>query len=280
MATKSKSKKTLVSREGLATTGTEMEIAGTVAAMAGANQMMQGAEEVKLSQDLGDYATVAAAAGASDLTRAADAALVADRVEELGGIVEAAGIIDMAEGIEMLEKGENVRAWGAVVGLMSEADLERGLELARLSGELETISDVIERLQMPVLTEFLDKRGERLQEIAVDVIMRAAGTRALGQAMGKTGKDIQAMGEQEMAEGAVRVAVSDVAKSRSRQLSKESNKLAERGVDTLMSAEIAGEAARMSAAEGAANIAEGAGLMGAGIATDQMGEALEERAKK
>ena len=34
---------------------------------------------------------------------------------------------------------------GAIVGLMSKEELERGLELARLAGELWTISDVASR---------------------------------------------------------------------------------------------------------------------------------------
>ena len=108
---------------------------------------------------------------------------------------------------------------GAIVKLMSKEELERGLELARLSGELWTVSDVIGVLHMPVLAEFLEERGLRLQEIAVDQLLRYTGTRVLAGALKQTGQDIEAMGEQEVAEGVVRMAVSEAAAERSAELS-------------------------------------------------------------
>ena len=115
---------------------------------------------------------------------------------------------------------------GAIVSLMSKEELERGLELGRLAGELWTVSDVVDMLDMPVLAEFLDERGMRLQEIAVDQLLRYTGTRALAGAIKETGKEIEAMGEQEVAEGAVRMAVSEAAAERSQELSMASDALA------------------------------------------------------
>jgi hypothetical protein len=168
---------------------------------------------------------------------------------------------------------------GAIVKMMSREELERGLELARLAGELWTISDVAGVLDMPVLAEFLEERGMRLQEIAVDQLLRYTGTRALAGALKETGKKIEALGEQEVTEGLVRVAVSEAAAERSAELSAASDALAAKAVDEMVTAEIAGSVAKDAAVTGVAEIGKGAEALGAGEATMAMGEALEERAQ-
>jgi len=157
------------------------------------------------------------------------------------------------------------------VKLMSREELERGLELGRLAGELWTVSDVVGTLDMPVLADFLEERGLRLQEIAADQLLRYTGTRALAGAIKDAGKDIEAMGEQEIAEGAVRLAVSDAAAERSAELSAASDALAVKGVDELSTAAMAGMVARDAAQTGVAEIAAGAEELGAGEATQAMG---------
>ena len=112
------------------------------------------------------------------------------------------------------------------------------------------------------------------------MLIQFAGTRALGKAMGETGKQIETMGAQEMDEGAVRIAVSEAAAQRSRQLAEESGKLARRGVDELVTAEVAAGAGRMAVESGATDMAEGAAKMGAGTTMAGVGEALEERSEK
>ena len=69
---------------------------------------------------------------------------------------------------------------GAIVTLMSREELDRGLELARIAGEMWTVSDLAALLDMPMLADFLEERGMRLQEIAVDQLLRSTGTRADG----------------------------------------------------------------------------------------------------
>jgi hypothetical protein len=86
------------------------------------------------------------------------------------------------------------------------------------------------------------------------------------------------MGETEIAEGQLRVAVAGVAAERSAELSATSDALAAKGVDELTTAAIAGAVAREAAVTGVVEIATGAKEMGAGEATAAMGEALEERA--
>ena len=132
---------------------------------------------------------------------------------------------------------------------------------------------------MPVLADFLEERGMRLQQIAADQLLRYTGTRALAGAIKEAGKDIEAMGEQEIAEGAVRLAVSEAAAARSAELSAASDALAVKGVDELSTAAMAGMVARDAVQTGVAEIAQGAEEMGMGEATQAMGETLEERAQ-
>jgi len=180
--------------------------------------------------------------------------------------------------VDMIMKAGDVKAMGAIVKLMSKEELERGLELARIAGELWTVSDVASVLDMPVVAEFLEERGMRLQEIAVDQLLRFTGTRALAGAIKEAGKDIEVMGEQEVTEGLVRMSVAEAAAQRSAELSAASDALAAKGVDELTTAAVAGMVARDAAQAGVAEIATGAEEMGVGEATAAMGEVLEERA--
>ena len=224
-----KSKRVSVSKEKLAETGEELEVAGTVAEFEGAAGMVAGAQDLKVAKAAGAVGVAEVAAGASDLTRATDAALAAERMQQLSDIVGEAGVVDVAEGVDMLIKGGDVRAMGAIVTLMSREELDRGLELARIAGEMWTVSDLAALLDMPMLADFLEERGMRLQEIAVDQLLRSTGTRALAGSIKRAGQDIEAMGEEEIAEGAVRVAVSEAAAERSAELSVASDVLAVEG---------------------------------------------------
>ena len=174
--------KVSVSKKQLAATGEELEVVGTMAEVDGALKVVEGVENLEVAKVAGRIAVSHVAAGSSDLTRAADAAVMAERVQELSDLVGAAGVVDVEEGVAMIMKGGDVKAMGAIVRLMSREELDRGLELARLAGELWTVSDVAGLLDMPVLAEFLEERGMRLQEIAVDQLLRYTGTRALAGA--------------------------------------------------------------------------------------------------
>jgi len=161
---------------------------------------------------------------------------------------------------------------------MSKEELERGLELARLAGELWTLSDVVSVINMPVLADVLEARGVRLQEIAVEQLLLFAGTRVLAGAIQQAGEDVEAMGEEEIAEGAVRVAVSEAAAERSAELSAASDVLAAKGVGEVATAAAAGKVAKAAAKSGVAEIAKGAEAVGAGEAAAATGEALAARA--
>jgi hypothetical protein len=143
---------------------------------------------------------------------------------------------------------------------------------------LWTVSDVVGIMDMPVLAEFLEERGMRLQEVAVEQLLRFTGTRALAGAIKQAGQDIEAMGEQEVKEGLVRMSVSEVAAERSAELSAASDALAAKGVEEFETAQMAGAVAREAVASGVVEIARGAEEIGAGKATAAMGEALEAQA--
>ena len=70
------------------------------------------------------------------------------------------------------------------------------------------------------------------------------GTRALAGAIKQAGEDVEAMGEQEIVEGAVRVAASEAAAERSAQLSAASGDLAVKGVGEVATAAAVGQVAK------------------------------------
>jgi hypothetical protein len=271
-------KNVVVNKKQLTQTGEDLEVVGTVAEVAGAIEVAEGLDDLATAQTAVQIGVAKVASASSNLTRAADAALVAERMQDLSEIVAAAGVVDVEEGVEMMMKGGDVKAMSAIVGLMSEEELERGLALARVAGELSTVGDMMDVLQMPVLAEFLADRGQQLQDIAVDQLLRFTSTRALAGAIKEAGEHIEAMGEDEVVEGMMRGAVSEAAAARSAELSAASDALAGKAVDELATAAIAREVARDAVASGVTEIAEGSAAMGAGAATKAMGEALEERA--
>jgi hypothetical protein len=149
----------------------------------GAADVAAGLDTLEAAADVADIGKAALVAGASDVTRGVDAMVVAERMARLSDLVGAAGVTDVAEGMEMLEAADDVDLMSAVVGLMSADDLERGLEIARIAGELWAVGDVVDMLEMPILADFLESRGEALQMTAVDVMLQAVSTRALSVAM-------------------------------------------------------------------------------------------------
>ena len=272
-------KKTTVSKKRLAEAAVTAEATAVVAGLAGAETVAQGAEDLETARVLIREGAASLAEGASDLTRAQDAELMAERTARVSQAVGEAGLADLAQGAEMLAASQDVDVMSAVVGLMGIEDFENGLELARLSGELETISDVLERLQLPVLSALLDARGERLQEMAVDSILRAGSSRGLSQALASTGKTMGALGENEMAEGVARLAVSAAAADQAVELAETAEILTEQGVEKLAAAEMARQLGREMVAEGVAGVAAGAADMGAAAALDETAQRLEKASK-
>ena len=153
----------------------------------GAKDLGQAEDTILAARDVEAARRAALAEGASDLARAEDYERVAGKVGQLSEIVSAAGARDVAQGAAMLAASEDLEAMSALVAVMGAEDLEHGMALARLSGELRAAYAIVRRLRMPVLAGFLSDRSERLNFMAVDAVLRASGTRALGTALAATG---------------------------------------------------------------------------------------------
>jgi hypothetical protein len=171
---------------------------------------------------------------------------------------------------------DDVDAMSAAVGLMSLGDLDRGLELGRLAGELQTIGDVVDALEMPVLSAVLGDRGWRLQQIAVDVILRAAAERSLSALMEATGIQIAELGANEMDEGVLRLAASQVAAERAGELAAAGLLMGMQGKVELAAAAEDADLAAEIAAEGVTAVAAGAAEFGAAASMGEMPESADE----
>jgi hypothetical protein len=167
----------------------------------------------------------------------------------------------------------------AMVGLMGEDDLETGLELARIAGELWAVSDVVDMLQMPALTAFLAERGEILQEIAVEQIVRSASTKGVAKAIEAAGGKISEMGNNEIAEGVTRMAVSEGLAQGSKELKKAGVKLAKQGKKELEEGSEIRAAGRDYAKEGIGDMVGGGAQMGAAAATEDIADRLDKKGK-
>ncbi len=170
---------------------------------------------------------------ASQLTRGEDAILGAERRARLSEMVATAGINDIVQGAQLVVASEDVQALSAVVGALNADDLEDTMEIASISGELSVISDVLYAMDLPVISAFLQDRGERLKELAVDNIMRYGAVRALTEAMEVTGEEIAMMGDAEMAEGEMRIEMADIAAASSDVLATAGEEMIAEGLVTL-----------------------------------------------
>ena len=248
-------------------------------AMDGLDDTSHGMDEVAVARGIAVDATAEAAAGAAHITRGVDATIVADRLATLSDVVGVAGVTDIAEGAELISTAEDVEAVSAVVGLMSVGDLDRGLELGRLSGEIRVISDVIGTLRMPVIAAVLSNRGRRLQNIAVDVLLRAAATRSLSKLIDATGQRISEMGEQEMDEGALRLAAADITASRAAELGAMGMEAGLQGIEELEAAGDELDFARSLSNEGISDIAEGSAELGSAETMHQVAQRIDKKRK-
>ena len=227
----------------------------------GQRNVQAGVMEIGLARDVADGAMAEVAAGASNVTRAVDAAVVADRLGTLSNVVAAAGVNDIAQGADLMMASDDVQAMSAAVGLMSLGDLESGLHLGRMAGELDTIAQVVAKLEMPMLAAILEDRSIELQDIATTTVLRSASTRGLSELMSATGKELNAMGETEMDEGVLRVAAAEIAQQRADELEYESVSLGIQGAAELADAAQAMDVAAEVANEGVARVAVGSAQM-------------------
>jgi hypothetical protein len=152
------------------------------------------------------------------------------------------------------------------------------MNMAAISGQLETVSQVVAELGMPILADFLDTKCDELQVMAVDTIFRAGATRALAAAVSATGAQVGELGANEVAEGLTRLAVADGVALRSQELAEAGAELTAQGVVEMAAASGLREAAQDLAAEGVGQMMEGSAEIGAAAALGDVAEAIEEAA--
>lgn len=274
-----KSQRVSVSRRKLNDTAGAIEQAAVVAAVAGEQEVIQGAQRLDNAADMAAAGAVIIGKGASDLTKAEDVKLMSERMAVLSDVVSAAGAADVAQGAAMLAASEDVTVMSALVGLMSLDDIEHGMELARLSGEMRTAGDLVDGLKMPVLSIFLAKRAERLHEMSLDQVRLAMSRRAVSEVLASAGQKINALGENEMDEGVTRLTVSAVVSEESAAYSKASGELAAQGMEEILMGAEVGKAARQEAMESAAEISTGSAVVGAALAMDEVANSLKKKSE-
>ena len=274
-----KSKRVSISKRKLADNASEIENVATTAAITGGQVAALGAERLEAAEDMAAAGAAMLAQGASDVTQAVDQKIMSDRMAVLSDAVGVAGMADVAEGVAILAKSEDVSALSALVGMMSTDGIEHGMELARLSGELQTASEMVEALQMPVLATLLSRRAARLHEMSVEQIRLAISTNGVSQILAATGQQISELGENEVEEGMTRLTVSRAASEESAAMSKASDDLAVQGIKAMILAEKVGQTARLVANEGAAEISAGAAVVGAAVAMDHVAATIKKQSE-
>jgi hypothetical protein len=249
-------------------------------AQAGVNDIEEAARTMASAEVLDSAGQIALGAGIHDLTRADDLETVASRVASLSAIVAESGAADVAQGAEMLVAADDVGTVSAVVGLMSMADLDRGMELARISGELQAASRIVDKLKMPLLSAFLGDRSGTMCRLAVDNILLASATRALAAGMAATGKKLEDLSANEVAEGIVRLAASGALADRSAQLAADSKAHTAAGDQALADAAVLDKEAGEARSDAVDATARGAAAIGMATAEAAMADALADQARQ
>lgn len=187
---------------------TEMDVADALMED-GAVEMIVGAAMLDESLDVAAASRQAGEAAAADAMLAEAALIGAGRSMGLSDAVGEAGIDDIEEGAAMLDVAEDLGIIAAIVESMSEDDLAHSMEIAAISGQLNATGDLMASIDMPVMAAFLWDRGDRLRELAVDSMVRFALGRSLADVIAETEDEIEALGENELAEGLTRLQMSD-----------------------------------------------------------------------
>ena len=180
----------------------------------------------------------------------------------------------------MLAASDDIATISDIVGVMSEGDLEHGMKLARLSGELRAAGEIVNRLEMPILTKFLHGRSITLDNLAVNAVLRSSSTRVLSAAIAATGNNVADLSAREVAEGVVRMAASDALATRSEELGVEAIETAMTGVDELAAADELGQASRAAAAQGVAETATGSAELGAAAVEGAIADSMKDEAQR
>ncbi len=177
---------------------------------AGSEDLEAGASLLDAAGDAAGKTVALVAEGAADVTRGEDELVAAEALSDLSDVAAAKGVRDATAGAITLDAAEDVAAVGALMAAVTADNLDRGMLLASLSGQLRVASDVVDLMDMPVLSGFLGMKGRQLRGLAVNEIGRAMAAAALAQGMDSMAERLAALGLGEVAAGLQELETADV----------------------------------------------------------------------
>ena len=188
------------------------------------------------AEEVASAGRVMLAGGARNVAQGQETFKAAQVADVLSQAVGEAGVTDLLQGASMLAASDDIALQSALVSALSEEELGYGMDLAAIAGQLWTVSDVVAGLDMPVLADFLEIKGEELQNIAVEVLLRFGATHALAAYMEETGAEVESLGMEEAFEGAARLDISAGMDARSQELAQTGAALTAKGLSQLAAA--------------------------------------------
>jgi hypothetical protein len=250
----------------------------------GANDLMEagnqgiheGVEKIAAARNVADGSREALAEGARDVTRGADAMRAAQITAALSLVVAEAGANDISQGATLLAASDDLAVQSALVSKLSEEDLGIGMDLAAIAGQLWTASDVVAALDMPVLAGFLEVKGENLQRIAVEILLRFGATSVLADYIQQTGAAVGGLGIEELDEGISRLNIADKMDVASEKLVEKSDELTAQGLVSIAVSSGMKDVAQNLVVDGASQIAAGAQDIGKAEEMNSAAAALED----
>jgi hypothetical protein len=240
---------------------------------AGNQGIQEGVDKIAVARDIADGSREALVEGARDVTRGADTMRAARVTAALSQVVAEAGANDIAQGATLLATSDDLAVQSALVSKLSQEDLGIGMDLAAIAGQLWTASDVVSALDMPVLAGFLEEKGESLQGIAVEILLRFGATSVLADYIQQTGAAVGDLGVGEMDEGIARLNISQKMDAASEELVEKSGELTAQGLVSMAVASEMRDVAQDFVVDGASQIAAGAQDIGKAEAMNSAADA-------
>ena len=213
-----------------------LKAAAATEATIGILDAAEGADDLQTASNVSAASRDLLAEGASDATRGVDALKAARRAGRRSKKAAREGVRDVAQGSELISASEELAIESALVSEMSADNLEQGMRLASIAGQLWAASNVLETLDMPLLSDFLDDKGQELQDLAVDVLLRSGATQGLARAMTATSAEVGELGIGEVAEGFDRLVESEELENQSELLEDAGEQLTDQALAEVIAA--------------------------------------------
>jgi hypothetical protein len=276
---KTATKTVKVNKAELKESATELATSAEMTQFSGAVQVQGGVGALQDAKEMGKQSRKDLVKGTTNVTRGVDKMIVAGAAASIGDTVGFAGVNDVMQGEEMLDASERIAMQTAIVQALGEHDLDRGMDLAAIAGQLWAVSEMLESIDMPVLSAFLETKGHELQDIAVDSLLRATAAHDLADSMEETGLAIGELGANEVDEGEARLAAAQAFGEASEQLAAEGAAQAIQGATQVAAAKSKRKAKQELQQAAVTEIAEGAAKVGAAQAMGATAEVLDDATK-